>query len=264
MLVESKSSARGSAADRILRELGVRPASVSKYCVGVAALHPELPSNPWHQTLRRYFEPLRGRRLTVTRAEERSMTGALSAGEHCTVVALSTAAVLAGCWRPAPLPPHPPPARRRRPEHRRRRRRPRRPPPSGDLVMVIRHGEKPDDTPHPASTRRERGRQLADRGRLGPGAPAGRPLRPGPGSPRPGLARPTAIYAAGANDDGEGARTRETVTPLADRLGITVDTSFGKGDEEELVEHVIAHPGPTLISLAARRDPGHRRGLPAR
>ena len=48
----------GSAADRILRELGVRPASVSKYCVGVAALHPELPSNPWHQTLRRYFQPL--------------------------------------------------------------------------------------------------------------------------------------------------------------------------------------------------------------
>jgi VTC domain len=59
VLVESKSSARGSAPDRILRELGVRPASVSKYCVGVAALHPELPSNPWHQTLQRYFEPLR-------------------------------------------------------------------------------------------------------------------------------------------------------------------------------------------------------------
>ena len=58
VLVESKSSGRGSAPDRILRELGVRPASVSKYCVGVAALHPELPSNPWHQTLRRYFEPL--------------------------------------------------------------------------------------------------------------------------------------------------------------------------------------------------------------
>jgi hypothetical protein len=59
VLVESKSSARGSAADRILRDLGVRPASVSKYCVGLAALHPELPSNPWHQTLRRYFEPPR-------------------------------------------------------------------------------------------------------------------------------------------------------------------------------------------------------------
>jgi hypothetical protein len=58
VLVESKSAAGGSAADRILRDLGVRPATVSKYCVGVAALHPELPSNPWHQTLRRYFEPL--------------------------------------------------------------------------------------------------------------------------------------------------------------------------------------------------------------
>jgi VTC domain len=59
ILVESKSGGQGgSAADRILRDLGVRPASVSKYCVGIAALHPELPSNPWHQTLRRYFEPL--------------------------------------------------------------------------------------------------------------------------------------------------------------------------------------------------------------
>lgn len=59
VLVESKSGGQGgSAADRILRELGVRPASVSKYCVAVAALHPELPSNPWRQTLRRYFEPL--------------------------------------------------------------------------------------------------------------------------------------------------------------------------------------------------------------
>jgi hypothetical protein len=57
VLVESKSPGAGSAPDRILRELGVRPASVSKYCVGVAALHPELPSNPWHQTRQRYFGP---------------------------------------------------------------------------------------------------------------------------------------------------------------------------------------------------------------
>jgi Domain of unknown function (DUF4956)/VTC domain len=59
VLVESKSGGQGgSAADRILRELGVRPASVSKYCVAVAALHPELPSNPWHLTLKRYFSPM--------------------------------------------------------------------------------------------------------------------------------------------------------------------------------------------------------------
>jgi hypothetical protein len=56
VLVESKSALHGSPADQLLRELGVRVANVSKYCVGVAALHPELPSNPWHPTLRRYFE----------------------------------------------------------------------------------------------------------------------------------------------------------------------------------------------------------------
>jgi hypothetical protein len=56
VLVESKSGLHGSPADRLLREFGVRPAAVSKYCLGVAALHPELPSNPWHPTLRRYFE----------------------------------------------------------------------------------------------------------------------------------------------------------------------------------------------------------------
>jgi hypothetical protein len=56
VLVESKSDGHGgSVADRMLRELGVRPVSVSKYAVGVAALHPEVPSNPWHRTLRRYF-----------------------------------------------------------------------------------------------------------------------------------------------------------------------------------------------------------------
>jgi VTC domain len=58
VLVESKSAGRGSAPDEILRRLGVRPASVSKYCVGLAALHPELPSNPWHRTIRQYFGPL--------------------------------------------------------------------------------------------------------------------------------------------------------------------------------------------------------------
>ena len=102
----------------------------------------------------------------------------------------------------------------------------------------------------------------AHRGRLEPGAPPGRPLRPGRWSPRPGLARPTAIYAAGANDNGEGARTRETVTPLADKLGIPVDTSFGKGDEKALVEHVIAQPGPTLISWQHGGIPTIADGLP--
>jgi broad specificity phosphatase PhoE len=118
----------------------------------------------------------------------------------------------------------------------------------GTLVMVIRHGEKPDgshqgvdaqgnkDDSSLTETGWERANRLVDL------------FDPVPGPPRPGLATPKAIYAAGANDDGEGLRPRETVMPLAARLGITLDTDFGAGDEKKLVEQVITQPGPVLIS----------------
>jgi hypothetical protein len=70
---------------------------------------------------------------------------------------------------------------------------------------------------------------------------------PGPGPPRPGLATPKTIYAAGAND-GEGLRPRDTVRSLVARLGLTMNTSYGAGDEKKLVEQVITQAGPTLIS----------------
>jgi hypothetical protein len=57
VLVESKSANGASEADLMLRRLGVRPASISKYCIGVAALYPEVPCNPWQASLLRYFEP---------------------------------------------------------------------------------------------------------------------------------------------------------------------------------------------------------------
>ena len=118
----------------------------------------------------------------------------------------------------------------------------------GALVMVIRHGEKPDgsnpgvdaqgkeDDSSLTETGWERANRLVDL------------FDPVPGPPRAGLATPKAIYAAGANDAGEGLRPRETVMPLAARLGITLDTDFGAGDENKLVEQVITQPGPVLIS----------------
>lgn len=54
VLLESKSANGNAVADRILRELGVRPVSVSKYCLGVAALH-GVTANRWQPVLRRYF-----------------------------------------------------------------------------------------------------------------------------------------------------------------------------------------------------------------
>ena len=135
---------------------------------------------------------------------------------------------------------------------------------SGTVVMVIRHGEKPeDDDSGPGLDANgveddssltavgwDRAHRLVDL------------FDPAAGDPRPGLARPKAIYAAGANDNGEGQRTRETVQPLADRLGIPAVTTFGKGDEEKLIEHVLSQPGPTLISWQHGEIPAMAEAFP--
>jgi hypothetical protein len=57
VLLETKSEGPGSSVDRTLRRLGARPVEMSKFCVGVAALGLDLPTNPWRRTMRRYFEP---------------------------------------------------------------------------------------------------------------------------------------------------------------------------------------------------------------
>ena len=55
VVVETKSAAGTSRVDRALRDLGIRPVKISKYCVGTALLHPHLPANPWNQLLREEF-----------------------------------------------------------------------------------------------------------------------------------------------------------------------------------------------------------------
>lgn len=56
VLVETKGSSRPGHADHALRALGVRESSCSKYCVGTALAEPALPSAPFRQLLRRWFE----------------------------------------------------------------------------------------------------------------------------------------------------------------------------------------------------------------
>jgi len=54
-IVETKSGSTASAVDRLLWRAGHRPATVSKYATGLAALHPELPRNRWARLLRGPF-----------------------------------------------------------------------------------------------------------------------------------------------------------------------------------------------------------------
>jgi hypothetical protein len=55
VLVETKSPGGGGIWDGLLKQVGIRPHKVSKYCVSAALHNPQLPSNPWEQTIRRYF-----------------------------------------------------------------------------------------------------------------------------------------------------------------------------------------------------------------
>jgi hypothetical protein len=117
-----------------------------------------------------------------------------------------------------------------------------------DVVMIIRHAEKPDGTdPGLDKNGAEDDSSLTAVGWQRAHALEGL-FDPAQGNPRAGLARPDRIYAAGVTDDGEGQRTRETVAPLADALGIPVNTDLGRGEEKKLVKDVLAQSGSTLVS----------------
>lgn len=55
VIVETKSGQRAGVLDRALWRHGHRPATVSKYGTGMAALHPELPAHKWHRALSHEF-----------------------------------------------------------------------------------------------------------------------------------------------------------------------------------------------------------------
>lgn len=55
VIVESKSLTAAGPIDRWMWAHGHRPVKISKCSTGLAALHPELPSNKWRRTLDRHF-----------------------------------------------------------------------------------------------------------------------------------------------------------------------------------------------------------------
>ncbi|AUG75033.1 hypothetical protein CFP65_0047 [Kitasatospora sp. MMS16-BH015] len=132
--------------------------------------------------------------------------------------------------------------------------------PAADLtVMIIRHGEKPagseqghDDSGKPSnSSLTDRGWQRAD-------------ALPRLFTPQPtaGLHTPAKIYAAADSGPHAGAhRMRQTVTPLAHRLGLTVDLGYSETQESALAKAVAAQPGPVLICWEHSRIPAIARAI---
>ena len=56
VIVETKSGSSAGDLDRALWRHGHRPAAISKFGTGLAALRPELPQNKWVRVLRRHFD----------------------------------------------------------------------------------------------------------------------------------------------------------------------------------------------------------------
>lgn len=56
-VIETKSAGPPTALDRRLWRAGHRPRRISKFCTGLAALDPSLPSNNWHRILERHIRP---------------------------------------------------------------------------------------------------------------------------------------------------------------------------------------------------------------
>ncbi|WP_459959257.1 hypothetical protein [Nocardia sp. IFM 10818] len=127
------------------------------------------------------------------------------------------------------------------------------PGPGADLVMIIRHAEKPTDSgaPHGITADGDRDPDsLTVLGWTRAGALTGlfdpHTTDDEPAPLRPGLARPATIFAADPGSHGS-KRPLQTITPLAADLGLTPNTSFAKGQEKELAAALTTATAPVLI-----------------
>ncbi|SCB36163.1 hypothetical protein [Rhizobium multihospitium] len=118
-------------------------------------------------------------------------------------------------------------------------------------IMIIRHAERPVDGGKDQGVRLEgtpNENFLTVRGWQRAGALVRR-FSPLVKSGVQGLIEPpTALYAAHPDDKHRSHRTRSTLQPLADLLGLTVNTDHGRGEEAELAKAIMGQNGVVLIA----------------
>jgi hypothetical protein len=124
-----------------------------------------------------------------------------------------------------------------------------------NLIMMIRHAEKPPDSGKPYGITPD-GTQddhsLIVAGWTRAGALVGL-FAPDNGKVPAGLRKPDRIYASGAGEKGQ--RPIQTVTPLAAKLNYKLDTDYGKGDEKKLAAEIVKLSGTTLVSWEHEQMP---------
>ena len=118
---------------------------------------------------------------------------------------------------------------------------------SASQIMLIRHGEKPPDAPPPhgvsAHGEHDVG-SLTVRGWQRAGALVLLFTR-GVANALHGLSVPSHLYCISPRHHSR--RTRQTLTPLARKLGLAINDDFSAGEEEGLARHARGRSGAVLI-----------------
>jgi hypothetical protein len=128
----------------------------------------------------------------------------------------------------------------------------------GEVVMIIRHGEKPlaPGTPYGVTMDGvQDSESLTPAGWARAGALV--PLFAPPAGPvGHGLTRPAAVFASNRSGPAGGsAREEQTVIILAARLGVELNTDYGAGEEDRLAGALALCPGPALVCWKHDRIP---------
>jgi hypothetical protein len=118
-------------------------------------------------------------------------------------------------------------------------------------IMLIRHGEKPAPPapPHGIHPEGKPDKEcLTVRGWQRAGALAGFFAPPNGSLQIPNIAKPHFLFASKPLKRGGSQRAVQTLTPLADKLGIKINIKYPKQRLEEMLEEVLSCDGVVLIS----------------
>jgi hypothetical protein len=132
-------------------------------------------------------------------------------------------------------------------------------------IILLRHAEKPVDG-EPLGVRangRTDPESLTPRGWQRAGALTQLFAPAGGRFAHPALATPTAILATRAEEgDGASRRPKQTVRPLADLLGLSLDHRFARDEEAAVVACILSSAGVVLVSWVHERIPAIAAALP--
>jgi hypothetical protein len=123
------------------------------------------------------------------------------------------------------------------------------PPGQSQVIMVMRHAEKPHYSgyPHGVTPEGEFDRHsLTVDGWVRAGALVWL-FAPARGEPPAGLCRPDTVYGS-AYEEGQSKRSVQTVSPLAARLGLDVVKRYAIGDEAHLARELSVRRGAAVVS----------------